>query len=175
MTRQSATRKPKETVPVLMEQLQGTRFEDATCGRAYMDGDISRPGFHPPKLKYYYPFLLPTSKDLRVLWVASLPAVAEKRSDRLRRQVVGLLELETSPFDADVAWLKYVSVDPAYQRQGIAKRMLEGMVQHLQMTGQLLERSRPSEEGELKIQAYIDNLLDSHGIRWTQSGRDGHS
>jgi GNAT superfamily N-acetyltransferase len=161
---------------VLVQEFSGHYFDLALYGNRLADGTREAPTIAHPTLKYYYPepgLVSPYDKSLDThrFWAATTAPELDADSGLLLRKVIGLLEVETSPFDAKVLWMRYVSVAPEHQRRGIAKRLLAGLVQHLKKTGQTLERSTASEEGRLKIQAYIDGLLAANGIAWKQNNR----
>jgi len=157
----------------------GLQFEDLVC--LYREAEPAHlRGLAPPRLKYYMRrSCLSRSEDQRVFFICSVPLTQDMHDperphlydDGYRQLPVGILELEVSPYDPDEMWLKYITVHPDYQRQGIAKRLLAMMVEHMQAHPRLLQRSSASEEGAVKIQAYIDKLLEDTGIRWRQTGR----
>jgi hypothetical protein len=43
------------------------------------------------------------------------------------RRVIGDLDIQQSPYDGNVIWLKHVSVDGDFRRQGIAGRLLSSL------------------------------------------------
>lgn len=160
---------------ILVQDLTGPLFENAMSGRWHENPALrDLPWLRSPSLKYYHPgfWLRPGEKDTRMFFAAMTAPVKDEESGYVLRECVGLLELQTSPHDPKEAWLMYVSVAPEYQRRGLARRMLENMAEHLRKQKQHLHRSRASEEGATKIQQYLDDFLDHHGIAWTQTGRD---
>lgn len=110
--------------------------------------------------------------DTRTFFLAVTPPQMDKESGRSLAHAVGILELQVSPYDDKEVWFKYLTVDESYQRKGVAKRLLTMMVEHLKVHPRRLARSRASDEGALKVQDYIDKLLDAHRIEWTQTGRE---
>jgi len=159
---------------VLVQEMTGHYFAQALDGNRYADGTRQEPSIAKPELKYYHntparvqPY--DKNKDKTRFWVATTPPEKDAESGIMLRRAVGLLELQTSPLDENVTWLMYVSVDPAFERRGIAKRLLDGLVKHLKKTGKRLERIGPANEGRDKLQHYLDRLLDEQGIAWTQS------
>lgn len=147
--------------------LTGPEFSDAVSGIYRGPGDIVPPWLLSPRLKYYLPrSCLVRGPDRRQL----LMCLRADPEGSACLQAIGILELEVSPYQDDVVWLKYITVDPAFQRQGIARELLAMMVEHLKAHPRKLERSRPSEEGAVRIKGYIDTLLNSHELPWTQGG-----
>lgn len=162
---------------VLVEMLTGPQFERATCGERMHDGAFMPPWLkHPDGLKYYAPHSILSGKDTRVLFVASRAATDEDdvkgmvSRDRARIPV-GIAELQVSPYEDDLYWLMYVTVGKDHQGKGIARRLVELMAQHVAKDNKRLQRSTPSEEGKLKLQACVDRILDENFVRWTQPNR----
>jgi GNAT superfamily N-acetyltransferase len=85
------------------------------------------------------------------------------------RKPVGVLGLQWSPYEEDVVWLQYITVDPLWQRRGIAQQLVRNMAVALKGKGYRLHRSGPSDEGLKHIKSFIDKTLDDTGIRWTQT------
>jgi GNAT superfamily N-acetyltransferase len=155
------------------QAITGPDFELAMSGFRDDAGARVPRWLHSPQLKYYYHrSCLQRGEDTRLYFLCLQPAaaVAEEGNEILRR-VVGMLELETSPYDPGEVWFKFITVDPAHQRQGIARKLLDMMVAHLHTSRQRLIRSSASDEGAQKIMGYIDHLLATNAIAWTQSGR----
>jgi GNAT superfamily N-acetyltransferase len=91
------------------------------------------------------------------------------RNPEKLRKPVGVLELQWSPYEEDVVWLQYITVDPLWQRRGIAQQLARNMAGALKGKGCRLHRSRPSDEGLKHIKSFIDKTLDAAGIHWTQT------
>ena len=160
--------------------LTGPQFEDLICqSKGAQPAELR--GLAPPRLKYYMrQSILSREPDQRVFMMCVAPLTADCPPDPERPHLyedgyrllpVGMLELQVSPYDENVMWCKYITVHPDYHRQGVAKRLLAMMVEHMQAHPRLLQRSSASEEGAVKIQAYIDQLLDTAGVKWQQTGR----
>lgn len=160
-----------ETSDVLdFRSLTGPEFDDAVSGQWHGEGRVTPAWLKSPKLKYYMPrSCLVHGPDKRQLFLCVVPSPTPERPNY--REAVGVLELEVSPYDDGVVWLKYITVHPKFQRRGIARQLLAMMVTYLQANPRRLERSRPSEEGAVRIKGYIDQLLDSVKLPWAQSGQ----
>lgn len=158
---------------LLVQAMSGYTFETITEGRRNEDGTLERRTMEHPTLKYFYPKTgfqaLLHRKDERTFMVASVAPPPD--AENTLRICVGLLELEVSPNDAREVWLKYITVAPEFQRRGIAKRLLALAAEHMKKKGGFLVRSSASDEGTLKVQSYIDTVLDEQGIAWTQGCR----
>lgn len=161
---------------ILVQEMTGHYFDVAISGYRIGNGAVQEPTLAQPTLKYFHPgagasFPYDKKKDTRRFWVATTPPELDADTGLMLRKVVGLLETETSPEDERKLWMRYVSVAPEFQRRGVAKRLLGGLVTYLKKSQQVLERSRSSEEGRVKIQDYLDQILDGEQIRWSQSNR----
>lgn len=143
-----------------------TRYPEAKSHPLY--------GLASPRLKYFERrSCLVRGPDERVLIMCVVPLKADRTADDEgnRFVAIGMLELEVDPGDAGTMWFKYLTVHPDFHRQGIAKQLLNSMVAVMQACPRVLQRSRSSDEGVLKIQGYIDALLAESGILWRQTDR----
>ena len=152
-------------------------LEDAISGFRRDDNTRVPSRLLSPKLHYYMQpsVLIPGRYDKYLFLMATAALTPDEQkecwSDQPEkvRKPVGLLELEWSPYEENVVWLKYVTVDPAWQSQGVARKLVRNMVTVLANKQCRLDRSRPSEQGLSRIKAYIDEVLNDAGIHWTQS------
>ena len=159
------------------EVLTLPELDDAISGYPDDNNAIVPPRLLSPKLKYYMrPSPLLRGKDSKYLFLMATAALTlEEQEDcwskhpEQMRKPVGLLELEWSPHEEGVVWLKYITVEPAWQKRGIAHKLVDNMVTVLSQKNCRIDRSRPSDEGLAQIKSYIDKVLDGAGISWTQS------
>lgn len=82
-------------------------------------------------------------------------------------KVVGLSELEQDPKDTQNFWIKFVSVDPAYQGKGYASKLLREIFQFAKDNGYTLELSFYSEQGLEKLKSVIETLSIETGVNIT--------
>jgi GNAT superfamily N-acetyltransferase len=160
------------------EVLTLPELNDALSGCPLPDGTVVPPWLLSPNLKYYEtPWGLGGAKQNRYLFLMATVALTEEEIEdcwssnrRNFRKAVGVMELQWSPFELEknVVWLKYVTVDPAWQGRGIARQLARNMVTVLSKQDCLLDRTRPSDEGLSRIKSYIDQILNEASIRWTQ-------
>lgn len=139
--------------------------------RAFQGTSDKKPWLLCPKLHYYrHPSWAANKADYTYL-MCTVSTFSEEHDQTMQR-VVGLIELERSPYKGQehIVWLKYVTVDPQYQGQGIATRLIQMLARHMAKTGDTLQRSYSTEEG-MRIQAKVDQALDEAGVPWTQSHR----
>jgi GNAT superfamily N-acetyltransferase len=164
----------KQLASVRYAALSGLEFEEAIYGTRSLDGACKTPWLAHPTLKYYHPWpTWPTAAGAqnRRVFVAYLKWQDHTKAKADLGRVVGLVELQLSPSNAQEIWLPYVSVDPLFPRKGIAKQLLTQMCEYLKVETRTLVRSTASDEGAEKIQGFIDGLLDSMGIAWRQPNR----
>lgn len=145
--------------------LTGTEFDAAIKGVYDNYKYVKAPWLEIPKLKYYIQrSALVRGPDKRQFFLS----VESKNNNRLKK-IVGILELQESPYDESVMWLKYITVFPGRQGQGIAKKLVDMMVVFLKSNPHCLERSKPTEDGKVRIKGYIDKVLTAEKLLWTQS------
>lgn len=155
----------------------GPEFERATQGEYRSEGPSLAPWLATPQLKYFsHRSGLSAQRglsDRRTFFLATVAAQPAKRKGARSpvSECVGIIELEVSPYRDDETWLKYVTVDPAYQGRGVATELVRCMTRYLQANPCLLSRSTATELGAVWLQGHLDRVLDAAGIRWRQSGR----
>ncbi len=79
--------------------------------------------------------------------------------------IVGLSELELDPYKPNNLWIKFISVDPAYQGKGYAKRLAEEIVRFAKSGGYSLEHSMFLGEGKEKILGLVDMQAEKNGVK----------
>lgn len=157
----------------LVQALSGEAFDRALQGRRFGNGSFDPPTHRRPSLKYWFAdnplAYLRGQKDTRLYFTVSSGAQKDEDTGYLLRDFVAMLAAETSPFDDKELWVKFVSVDPAHQRKGLAARLLAMVVAHAKTTGQWLSLSYATDEGKEKFQAHVERVLNASGVAWTQS------
>jgi GNAT superfamily N-acetyltransferase len=143
------------TVNAEFLSLTGKEFDAAVKG-VWGDGEyIQEPWMLSPEIKYYYPrypVIRDADKRQFFLCVETSPC----KSNNGFKEAVAILELQESPYDNNVMWLKYISVREDRQGRGISKKLVDMMVIFLKSNPHHLERSFASEEGKMRIKGYID-------------------
>lgn len=153
---------------MLFHRWTGPEFDRALYGdRA--DGPAT---LHQPRLKYYEPrsAVLSRHEDTRVFFAVCTPPSSCKERGHTLRTVVALMELETSPYDAQELWLKYISVHPLHQRQGYGRWLVKQAIQEVRKTRQKLSVSYATDESKEKgFQSLLVSMLTDSGAIWSQS------
>ena len=150
--------------------LTGPQFEDAMSG----DGAGNSHWLLSPRLKYYFrASALSRGPDTRVFFIChEAEAKWDEEQHLTAKRPVGMLEIERYEHGLDNEYgMKYVTVLPEYQRRHIAAKLLRMLTHFLKTRDACLNRSMPTEEGEQKIQLYIDRLFEAHEVCWRQGAR----
>lgn len=159
---------------LLVQKLTGRYFDLTHQGETLASGTRQEPSHLRPALKYWEPLsafhFLRGKEDSRVFFTVSSAPAPDDESGLLLRRFVGILEVETSPYDASIVWLKYLTVAPSHQRQGLAIRLLRMCIDHVRESGQRLELSRPGEGSPPEFHVAVERELKASGIRWHRSG-----
>lgn len=83
-------------------------------------------------------------------------------------EVKGMIELQRSVFDSNVMWLKFFEVCPNFKGQGFSKVMIDDFIREFKsrFPNETLSRSRPSEEGELKLKNNFTDALNKANVKF---------
>lgn len=76
---------------------------------------------------------------------------ARKETHILAREgenIVGMAGMQTNPYYPVQLWIKFISVDPAYQGRGIARQLLERIYQFAEKNNQKLKPGSFTDEGQ---------------------------
>lgn len=87
-----------------------------------------------------------------------------------RQKIIGCIHLQRPNNQPNVIWMNYISIDPDQRGKGIAKVLVNGMIDFIKSNypERVLQRSAVSKKAPAYIKPKIDDWLDSHGIKWTQ-------
>lgn len=159
--------------PYCFQLFKGAELRDALQGSWDEGVRASAPTHRAPTVRYWQmesPALYGgPAKDGRLFFAACTEPTLDTETGLQLRSFAALLEAETSPYDADELWVKYVSTDPAHQCKGLAGRLLQNLIAHARSTGQRLAVSYATDEGRTKFQRHLARELNASGLRWTQS------
>jgi GNAT superfamily N-acetyltransferase len=157
----------------LLQALTGEAFDRALQGHRFPSGAFDAPTHARPTLRYRFPdsplAYLQGQKDTRLYFTASTAPQKDEDTGYNLRTFVAMLAVETSPYDAKELWVKFVLVDPAHQRKGLAAKLLAMVIAHAKSTGQWLSFSYATDEGKEKFQAHLERELNASGVVWKQS------
>ena len=81
--------------------------------------------------------------------------------------IVGIIDMEYSPTQEKVVWVKGVSVDPKYQEKGYGSKLLEKMFKYAQQNDLTLQISKYGQtgDGEKKLQRPTKRLAKQYGVK----------
>lgn len=118
-------------------------------------------------IKYYegVPYTLSNKKLEYYYMVATVKAPSIDDKNLILDKIVGMVELQKSPYNDDVLWLDFISVDPEYKNRGIGKKLSSMMCEFLVEQDLKIERSRPSDEGLQYIKSVIDELIIKYNVK----------
>lgn len=81
-------------------------------------------------------------------------------------KIVGLAELEKSPFQDKTFWLKLLSIDPEYQNMGYTHKLAEEMVKFVKGKNFTLETSSYNEKGFEKLKGLLKRLAEKYLVEF---------
>lgn len=79
--------------------------------------------------------------------------------------VVGIAGLEQDPHNKENFWIKFISVDPAYQGNGYASILIKKIFEFAKENNYSLEPSFYSEEGRQKLKKVMEKYIQETGVR----------
>jgi ribosomal protein S18 acetylase RimI-like enzyme len=82
------------------------------------------------------------------------------------KTVVGLGELEKSPYEEDTFWIKFISIDPEYRDRGFASALAEEMFKYAKQKNIALETSSFSADGLEKLKTKFENLAEQYEVKF---------
>ena len=77
-------------------------------------------------------------------------------------KIIGICGTQPSPYDNTVLWVKFVSVDPEHQNQGVATLLLKDLFQRFDGSNLTLEMSTYTKQGEERIKHIVARLKNKH-------------
>lgn len=83
---------------------------------------------------------------------------------KINDKIVAIGELEKSPYEENVYWIKFVSVDPQYQNKGYSSLLLEKIFQFAQQENAALLPSYFTEEGKQKLEKVLPRLAEKYSV-----------
>ena len=81
-------------------------------------------------------------------------------------KIVGLSELEKSPYTDKTFWIQFLSVDPKYQNKGYASRLAEEIFRFAKQEGYSLEASSYTEVGYEKLKDLFNKMAQKYSVNF---------
>lgn len=85
---------------------------------------------------------------------------------RVGDEIVGLAQLEKSPYKENCYWVSFISVDPAYQGNGYASKLIEEIFSFAKKENISLKASSYKEDGFLKLKDKLKQEAEKTGVVW---------
>jgi predicted GNAT family acetyltransferase len=77
-------------------------------------------------------------------------------------KVIAAANIQQSPSEPEVMWLKFVSVDNAYRQQGLATKLLNRIFEDFQNNGKILHLSSYTKMGEAYLKPLITRIRQDY-------------
>jgi len=84
-------------------------------------------------------------------------------------ETIGVACLQLSPYEKNVVWIKFVSIDERYRRMGIATEIIERIFAYAQEKDLILEPSSYSKMGSQYLPKVMKKVSSTHPnvkVRW---------
>lgn len=81
-------------------------------------------------------------------------------------KIVGLSELEKSPYSEKTFWIQFLSIDPKYQNKGYASKLAEEIFRFAKQEGYSLETSSYTEIGYEKLKTLFNKLAEKYSVNF---------
>jgi len=117
-----------------------TRFLPVDKGGAFKYFDVSFL-INSPDRKLYYPIL------------------------KINDLIVGMCELEQKPHQQNNLWIKFITIDPAYQGKHLASRLCEQIMRFAKLQNYSLESSDYNDVGYQKLRPLIHRLAKEFEVK----------
>lgn len=85
-------------------------------------------------------------------------------------KIVGISELQKSPYEENVYWITFISVDPKYQGKGFASKLVEEIFKFAKENNVSLRNSRYTEQGDQKLRNKIHEYSEKYNVKLKESG-----
>ncbi len=90
-------------------------------------------------------------------------------------KLVGAVGLQVNPYNEDEIWLKYISVDEDYKRQGIARELYFKAADYVDGLGKKIERSSATEDGRMYLGKIVAEIHEKYPSLLTNPPGDANS
>jgi RimJ/RimL family protein N-acetyltransferase len=86
-------------------------------------------------------------------------------------KIIGLCELEKSPYQEKVFWIKFLSIDQEYQGQGYASKLAEEIFRFAKQEHYTLEGSSYSDEGDKKLKPLFNKMAEKYLVNFIDKNK----
>jgi GNAT superfamily N-acetyltransferase len=143
----------KESLPITTQTLNANELTDLI----YKGNNLPQDGRFLPTEEggvFEYFNLMHAGRD------SKFPVV--KEGDK----IVGLSELEKSPYADKTFWIQFLSIDPKYQNKGYASKLAEEIFRFAKQEEYSLETSSYTEIGYEKIKGLFNKLAEKYYVNF---------
>lgn len=81
-------------------------------------------------------------------------------------KIVGLAELEQSPYEVGVWWISFLSVDPNFQGNQYASKVVEEIFRYAKEQGLIIQGSKYTADGRLKLKNKLGEVAGRLGVEF---------
>lgn len=81
-------------------------------------------------------------------------------------EIIGLAELEESPYEENSLFIKFVSVDPNFQDQGYGSKLIEEIFKFAKENDYSLQSSMYSDDGFTKLKPKLNELSEKYEVKF---------
>jgi ribosomal protein S18 acetylase RimI-like enzyme len=106
----------------------------------------------------------------RYFWISDLNGIGRTEGKffsvvEVGEKIVGLAELEQQTDNPQNLWIQFISVDPEFQDQGYASKLMEEVFRFAKENNKSLETSLYSKDGYLKLKPKMKELAEKFGVQ----------
>ena len=112
---------------------------------------------HGGAFRYFFPEQLSGAHELY------FPVV------RMNGEIVGMAQLQKSPYRENTAWIAFISMDPKHQGMGHASALVDELFRFASQKGWDIEGSSRSEMGQQRLSHLIDRYSIKYGVKYIPS------
>lgn len=87
----------------------------------------------------------------------------------INNEIVGMAQLNKSPYRENTAWISFISMDPKYQGMGHASVLVDELFHFASQKGWDIEGSSRSEMGQQRLSHLIDRCSRKYGVKYIPS------
>lgn len=84
--------------------------------------------------------------------------------------VIGMIELQQSPFEENKVWMKFISVHEEYKGKGLSSKLIEELINVMRnsFNDKILVRSSTSKHAPMWFRDFMTDKLNKGNLKWEQ-------
>jgi GNAT superfamily N-acetyltransferase len=119
------------------------------------------------------PRFLPINADAGgVFYFSPLDPFSEIRDEGIHysvlskdNRIIGIAQIQESPFDENVLWFKSISIDKDLKGQGYSENLMREIFRFAKSKGAKLWISRPTQEGRERTRYKLKGIAEEFGVQ----------